>query len=141
MAKTSNVYKNKKTSKYYYVANLGFHENGKRVQIFKRGFKTAREAKKAYNEFLNNYDEQDPQKKGSRITFKEFYGEYYKSWYKNQVKEVTFITNTSIVENHLNYFYDYILTEISVMDIQKFQNYIVDEYKTRQKKVLFKKIY
>lgn len=63
MAKTSNVYKNKKTGKYYYVANLGFDENGKRVQIFKRGFKTAGEAKKAYNEFLKNYDEQAPQKK------------------------------------------------------------------------------
>ncbi|WP_225534910.1 site-specific integrase [Enterococcus sp. S23] len=110
----------------------------KRIQIFKRGFKTARDAKKAYNEFLNDYEEHVPHKNDKKITFKVFYEEYYKSWYKNQVKKATFITTTSIIENHLNYFYDFVLSEINVMDIQKFQNYMVDEYKTQQRKGLSK---
>ena len=57
MAKTSNVYKDKKTGKYYFVASLGFDLKGKRIQKFKRGFKTAKEAKKAYNQFMIDYQE------------------------------------------------------------------------------------
>ncbi|EHQ9041100.1 Arm DNA-binding domain-containing protein, partial [Enterococcus faecalis] len=91
MAKTSNVYKDKKTGKYYFVASLGFDLKGKRIQKFKRGFKTAKEAKKAYNQFMIDYQE-----KREKITFGNFYEEYYKCWYKNHVKEGTFKTNTGI---------------------------------------------
>ncbi|HBE2215538.1 TPA: site-specific integrase [Enterococcus faecalis] len=126
MAKTSNVYKDKKTGKYYFVASLGFDLKGKRIQKFKRGFKTAKEAKKAYNQFMIDYQE-----KREKITFGNFYEEYYKCWYKNHVKESTFKTNTGIIENHLSIFNEVQINAIETVDLQKLINYLSGEYKTK----------
>lgn len=52
MPRISNVYLSKKTGKFYFVDSLWYNEKGKRVQYFKRGFKTQKEAKNAYEYFI-----------------------------------------------------------------------------------------
>jgi len=55
MPKISNVYQDKKNGKWYFVASLGYDEKGKRIQHWERGFSTQREAKKAYDEYMNSH--------------------------------------------------------------------------------------
>lgn len=104
---------------------------GKRIQKFKRGFKTAKEAKKAYNQFMLTYQEQQ-----ETITFENFYIDYYKKWYKNHVKEGTFKTNTGIIEHHLSVFNPMKMHAIRTIDLQKHINYLTDEYRTKTGKKL-----
>ncbi|PZL72187.1 site-specific integrase [Enterococcus plantarum] len=124
MAKTSNVYKDKKTGKFYFVANLGVNEKGKRVQKFKRGFKTASLAKKAYHDFMKNYDEELSKK----ISFETFFETIFLKWYKNHVKENTYERVSIVTKKHFKYFYGKTMEEISILDVQEFQNYLVEEY-------------
>lgn len=46
MPKISNVYLDKKSNRWYFVANLGYDENGNRVRYWGRGFSSQKEAKK-----------------------------------------------------------------------------------------------
>lgn len=43
MPKISNVYLDKQRKTWYFVANLGFDEKGKRLQHWERGFPTQKE--------------------------------------------------------------------------------------------------
>jgi hypothetical protein len=54
MPKISNVYQDKKNKKWYFVANLGYDEHGKRVQHWGRGYITQKEAKEAYDDYMVN---------------------------------------------------------------------------------------
>lgn len=58
MPKISNIYQDKKSGKWYYVANLGFNEEGKRIRKWGRGFSTQKEAKYAYDEYMNDFSKQ-----------------------------------------------------------------------------------
>ena len=60
----------------------------------------------------------DYQEKREKITFGNFYEEYYKCWYKNHVKEGTFKTNTGIIENHLSIFNEVQINAIETVDLQ-----------------------
>lgn len=53
--KISNVYQDKKSGKWYFVASLGYDEKGKRIQHWQRGYYTQKEAKKAYDEYMSNH--------------------------------------------------------------------------------------
>ena len=56
MPKMSNIYQDKKSLKWYFVANLGYDEYGKRVRHWGRGYSTQKEAKQAYV-FLSAFKE------------------------------------------------------------------------------------
>ncbi len=75
MAKISNVYQDKKTGKWYFVANLGYDNHGKRIQHWKRGFTSQKEAKKAYDEHMANYSK-TAFKMNSTMDYSEFYHKY-----------------------------------------------------------------
>lgn len=134
MAKTSNVYKDKKSGKFYFVANLGVGRDGKRIQKFKRGFKSASLAKKAYHDFMKNYDEGSNKK----LLFEDFYENIFLKWYKNHVKENTYERVAVVTKKHFKYFYGKHMSEISMLDIQEFQNYLVEDYVKKDGKPLSK---
>lgn len=52
-------------------SELSYDEQGKRIQHWERGFSTQKEAKKAYDEYMNNHSTSDI-KKNSTMSFKEF---------------------------------------------------------------------
>ena len=52
MPKVSNVYRDKRNDTWYFVANLGTDADGKRVRYWGRGYKTQREAKAGYDEYM-----------------------------------------------------------------------------------------
>ena len=54
MPKLSNIFQDKKFGKWYYVANLGFDEEGKRIRKWGRGFITQKEAR-VFNIFYKNF--------------------------------------------------------------------------------------
>ncbi len=126
MPRVSNVYLNKKTGKFYFVANLGFDENGKRVQHFKRGFSTQKEAKQAYDEFMNNRSESGINKNSS-MSFEVFYKDYFLSDYKRSVRRSTFDNRKLIMDKQFKYFNNRKLKDISLVYLKKWQNNLSEQ--------------
>lgn len=127
MPKISNVYQDKKSGKWYYVANLGFDDDGKRVRKWERGFFTQKEAKRAYDEYMNDYSK-TAIKKNSTMTYKKFFEDYFLQDYKQRVRERTYFNRLSSMDKHLVYFNKYKLSEISPPIIKKWQNKLSETY-------------
>ena len=72
MPKISNIYQDKKSGKWYFVANLGYDEKGKRIRHWGRGYNTQREAKRGYDDYMNDFSD-SAIKKNSTMSYKEFY--------------------------------------------------------------------
>lgn len=121
MPKVSNIYLNKLTGKYFYVANLGYDEEGKRVQHFKRGFKTQKEAKLAYDEYMSNYSESGI-KKNSTMTFEVFYKDYFEPDYQRSVRKSTFENRQSVMRKQFQYLNKRKLKDITPAYLKKWQN-------------------
>ncbi|MED3600458.1 tyrosine-type recombinase/integrase [Bacillus sp. A1] len=127
MPKISNVYQDKNNGKWYFVASLGYDEKGKRVQHWERGFSTQREAKRAYDEYMNNYSRTSI-KKNSTMAFKEFYETYFKPDYKLSVSDRTFENRVSSMDYHFSFFFNKKLKDISPPMIKKWQNNLSEKY-------------
>ena len=70
---------------YYFRANLGFdHSTGKRIQKYRSGFKTKKEAREAYSKLMLTSTEELTEKK-QQLSFQQFIEETYLPWYKTQV--------------------------------------------------------
>ncbi|CAM3094168.1 Arm DNA-binding domain-containing protein [Lactococcus hircilactis] len=63
MPKISNVYQDKKSGKWYFVANLGYDEKGNRIRHWGRGYNSQREAKRAYDDYMNDFSDTAIKKK------------------------------------------------------------------------------
>lgn len=127
MPKLSNIYQDKKSGKWYYVANLGFDDEGKRIRKWGRGFVTQKEAKLAYDEYMNDFSK-TAIRKNSTMTYKKFFDEYFLPDYKQRVRERTYENRFSSMDKHLTYFYRYKLTDISAPIIKKWQNQLSKNY-------------
>lgn len=128
MAKISNVYKDKKRNSWYFSASLGYDREGKRRQIVKRGFRTQREAKEAYDTFMANNSKEAFQK-NSTMLYEEFYNNLYMPDYKSGVSERTFNNRKISMDKHLQYFFKFPLKDISPTIIQKWKNEMYSKYK------------
>ncbi|MGG1165775.1 tyrosine-type recombinase/integrase [Bacillus mycoides] len=127
MPKIPNVYQDKKNGKWYFVASLGYDERGKRVQHWERGFSTQREAKRAYDDYMNNYSTTDI-KKNSSISYKEFYETYFKPDYKRSVSTRTFENRISSMNLHFTFFFSKKLKDISRPLIKQWHNKLSENY-------------
>ncbi|MDM5460557.1 tyrosine-type recombinase/integrase [Bacillus cereus] len=127
MPKIPNVYQDKKSGKWYFVASLGYDERGKRVQHWERGFSTQREAKRAYDDYMNNYSTTDI-KKNSSISYKEFYETYFKPDYKRSVSTRTFENRISSMNLHFTFFFSKKLKDISRPLIKQWHNKLSENY-------------
>ncbi|MGY5218529.1 site-specific integrase [Enterococcus hirae] len=127
MPKISNIYQDKKSEKWYFVANLGFDEEGKRIRKWGRGFTTQKEAKLAYDEYMNDFSK-TAIRQNSTMTYKKFLGEYFLPDYKQRVRKRTYENRLSSMDKHLPYFYRYKLSDISAPIIKKWQNQLSKNY-------------
>lgn len=127
MPKISNVYLDKKRKTWYFVASLGFDEKGKRLQHWERGFLTQKEAKEAYDRYMNNFSK-SAVKINSTMSYKEFYEIYFEPDYKRSVKERTFENRVSSMRIHFSYFFNTKLRDINAPMLKKWQNKLSEQY-------------
>ncbi|EGO5181325.1 site-specific integrase [Enterococcus faecalis] len=127
MPKISNVYQDKKSGKWYFVANLGYDEKGNRIRHWGRGFISQREAKQAYDDYMNDFSG-SAIKKNSTMSYKEFYETYFKPDYKRSVKSRTYENRVSSMDIHFSYFFNRKLKEITPPIIKKWQNILSEHY-------------
>lgn len=127
MPKISNIYLDKKTNRWYFVANLGYDENGNRVRHWARGFSSQKEAKTAYDEYMNDYSK-TAVKKNSTMSYQEFYKTYYLPHYKQQVRDSTYENRVVSMNKHFKYFFKRKLKDINAPMIKKWQNTLAKEY-------------
>ncbi|WWL79850.1 tyrosine-type recombinase/integrase [Bacillus altitudinis] len=127
MPKISNVYQDKNNGKWYFVASLGYDEKGKRVQHWERGFSTQREAKRAYDEYMNNHSSTSLQK-NSTMSFQEFYETYFKPDYKRSVSDRTYENRASSMDLHFKFFFNRKLKDISPPLIKQWHNKLSEKY-------------
>ncbi|EMI14837.1 site-specific phage integrase family [Bacillus stratosphericus LAMA 585] len=127
MPKISNVYQDKNNGKWYFVASLGNDEKGKRVQHWERGFSTQREAKRAYDEYMNNHSSTSLQK-NSTMSFQEFYETYFKPDYKRSVSDRTYENRASSMDLHFKFFFNRKLKDISPPLIKQWHNKLSEKY-------------
>lgn len=127
MPKISNVYQDKKSGKWYFVANLGYDEKGNRIRHWGRGYNSQREAKRAYDDYMNDFSD-TAIKKNSTMSFKEFYETYFKPDYKRSVKSRTYENRVSSMDIHFAYFFNRKLKDITPPIIKKWQNILSENY-------------
>ena len=127
MPKISNIYQDKKSGKWYFVANLGYDEKGNRIRHWQRGFSTQKEAKTAYDEYMNNYSK-TAVKTNSTMSYKEFYETYFEPDYKRSVGKSTFENRKSTMRLHFTFFYKTKLKDINAVMLKKWQNKLAEKY-------------
>lgn len=107
---------------YYFRANLGTDPStGKRVQRYRSGFKTKREAREAYARvvLLSTPDRMEEGRR--RVRFGKFIEETYLPWYRTQVKPSTFKNREVTIRKHFAYFYERYTDAIDPIDVQNWQ--------------------
>ncbi|UXD43075.1 hypothetical protein E3T45_00450 [Enterococcus faecium] len=116
------MYKDQNTKTWFFRAYLGFDENGKKIQKTRRGFKTQKEAKIAYDRFMVTHAFNRPLTEmisnNNKMTFEEFYKTRFVKWYEKQVKSQTYENAQYIFEKKLKYFYHIPLKDITMQDIE-----------------------
>lgn len=115
----AEMIKKKKDGSYYFRANLGYDRQGKKIQKYKSGFKTKKEAREAYSKLIYELDIEKNIEQ--HITFEEFTEKYFLPWYKGRVKPQTFDQRMNHIKNYLTYFNGYKIHEIKPIDIQNWQ--------------------
>ncbi|GGB48080.1 site-specific integrase [Lentibacillus populi] len=119
-----DVIKKAKNGTYYFRANLGYHSvTGKQIQKYCSGFKTKKEAREEYSRLLLTKSEDSVESAG-KLPFKQFIEDIFLPWYKTRVKERTYDNRLPTVKRHLSYFYDFLITEITPLHVQKWQLFL-----------------
>lgn len=127
MPKIPHVYLDKKSGLWYYVASLGYDENGKRIQKWGRGYKTQMDAKKGYESYMNDFSSTSI-KKNSTMSYKKFYQTYFIPDYKQSVKPQTYENRISSMDIHFSFFFNKKLKDISPPLVKKWQNELSKKY-------------
>ncbi|EFT95203.1 site-specific integrase [Enterococcus faecalis] len=120
MAK-NDVIKKSKNGTYYFRANLGYDANGKKIQKYKSGFKTIKEARTAYSKLLLDEPENLSDEKEVML-FKEYVEEIFLPWYKTQVKIRTYDNRLSAIRKHFSYYDKLPVNKIEPIHVQSWQS-------------------
>lgn len=127
MPKVSNVYQDKKSKKWYFVANLGYDHEGKRIRHWERGFATQKDAKIAYSKYMNDFSD-SAVKTNSTMSYKEFLDSYFFPDYKKSVELSSYKTIKQCINAHCKPFFNIQLKNITAPMLKKWQNNLLEEY-------------
>ena len=130
------MYQNKNNGKWYFVASLGYDEHGNRVRHWGRGFLTQRDAKNAYDEYMNNHSK-SAVKVNSTMTYKEFYEVYFLPDYKRSVSQSTYESRVSSMNVHFAFFFNRKLKDINAPMMKRWQNDLSDKYSAAYIRLVF----
>ena len=122
MPKIKNIYQDKKTKKWFFRAYLGIDENGRKVQKTKRGYASQKDAKIAYDKYMETHDFNktitNQLCSTNQMTFEEFYKDRFVKWYERQVKSQTYENAQFIFEKRMQFFYHFRVRDITSHDIE-----------------------
>lgn len=118
-----------KNGTYYFRINLGYDANGKKIQKYKSGFATKKEAKLEYSRLLLSTPEELAKNK-KKMLFQEYVEDIYLPWYKTQVKERTYENRLSSINKHFAYFYNIEVNKIEPIHVQNWQIQMSERYKS-----------
>lgn len=111
-----------KDKKWFFRAYLGIDENGRKVQKTKRGYASQKDAKIAYDKYMETHDfnKTIPNQLCStnQMTFEEFYKDRFVKWYERQVKSQTYENAQFIFEKRMQFFYHFRVRDITSHDIE-----------------------
>lgn len=113
--------KKDKNGKYYFRANLGYDNQGKKIQKYKSGFRTIKEAREAYSKLLLETPETLSETK-EKMLFKDYIEEIFLPWYKTQVKIRTYENRLNSIKKHFSYFYKLPTNKIEPIHVQNWQS-------------------
>ena len=136
MPKVSNIYQDKNSKKWYFVANLGYDEHGKRIRHWGRGYSTQKEAKEAFDEYMSNFSK-SAVKTNSTMNYQEFYETYFEPDYKRSVEQSTFDNRASAMRLHFSYFFKRKLKDINAPMLKKWQNKLSEQYSSAYIRLIF----
>ncbi|MEG2908896.1 MAG: tyrosine-type recombinase/integrase [Erysipelotrichaceae bacterium] len=136
MPKISNIYQDKKSNRWYFVANLGYDSNGNRLRHWGRGFPSQKEAKSAYDDYMNNFSKTSI-KMNSTMSYEEFFYKYFEPDYKRSVKKSTYENRISSMEKHFKFFYKRKLKDIKAPLIKEWQNKLSETYSSAYIRLIF----
>lgn len=118
----------KEDSGNWYVSKRYIDLEGKKKRLFKRGFKTKREALVYEQSFMSK--EKDDQ----TMLFDDFVEVYYEEL-KNRIRLSTFITKQNIIEKNIRpYFKDLQLSDITPKVVMRWQNKLMNKTYSREDK-------
>lgn len=120
--------KRAKNGTYYFRANLGYDTNGKKIQKYRSGFKTKKEAREEYSKLIlmNPKDLSDTKDK---MLFKHYILDIFLPWYKTRVKLRTYENRLPTVKKHFPYFYKLAVDDIEPIHVQNWQLELSKKFK------------
>ena len=127
MAKIQNVYKDKKTKKWFYKKRLPEGNPTGKSWAIKKGFDTASEAKLALDKYLDEI-----KKKGAITTntevvvLKDFTENVVYNYWKRNLKKSSLPTKHSYCRYIFQYFKGKTFNKIRQKDIANFKDYLID---------------
>lgn len=117
---TNDQIKKAKNGTYYFRANLGYDVKGKKIQKYRSGFKTKKEAREEYSHLLlMNPDDLNENK--DKMMFEYYINEIFLPWYKTQVKLRTYENRIPTIQKHFPYFYKMAVSDIEPINVQDWQ--------------------
>ena len=112
--------KKAKNGTYFFRANLGYDAQGKKIQKYKSGFATKKEAREEYSKLLLMKPDELSETK-EKVTFEYYITEVFLPWYKTQVKPQTYENRLPTVKKHFQYFYKFAVSDIEPIHVQNWQ--------------------
>ncbi|MBV7391836.1 site-specific integrase [Enterococcus sp. ALS3] len=119
---SNDAIKKDKNSLYYFRANLGYDINGKKIQKYRSGFKTQKEARGVYSKLLLEEPETASEVTPTSMLFKDYIEEIFLPWYKSQVKIRTYENRLHSIKKHFSYFYKMPVDKIEPIHVQNWQS-------------------
>jgi len=117
---TKDPIKTAKDGTYYFRANLGYDSKGKKIQKYRSGFTTKKEARTEYSKLLLMPPEELAETK-EKMTFEHYIHEIFLPWYKTKVKLQTYENRLPSINKHFSYFYKMAVCDIEPIHVQDWQ--------------------
>lgn len=117
---TNDQIKKAKNGTYYFRANLGYDVKGKKIQKYRSGFKTKKEAREEYSRLLL-MNPADLNENKDKMMFEYYINEIFLPWYKTQVKLRTYENRIHTIQKHFPYFYKMAVSDIEPINVQDWQ--------------------
>ncbi len=132
-----NVYKRGKTWTYVIEGPI---INGKRNRITKGGFKTKKEAQQEGIFVENELNINGSSYKDNKILYTDLVRDFL-NYHKQLVKKTTFKNSQLLLKRSTDYFKNYLVKDIKVIDCQKFVNSLIDrDLNSMYIKLIFNKV-
>ena len=113
-----------KNGTYQFRIHVGFGADGKRIQKFRSGFSTKKEARDEYYKLCLSKDvflENTQETTKETLCFDEYVSQIFLPWYKSQVKEQTYESRKSTMNKNFKFFSRMPIDSIEPIHVQKWQ--------------------